>query len=200
MTPRELARVLFDTGAVEVRSDPREWFTWASGKRAPVYCDNRMLISDPRGRVRVVEALVASLGKRFPEAEVIAGTATAGIPWAAWLAERLELPMVYVRSSAKEHGKRRRVEGRPLRGERVVVIEDLISFGGSSLEAVRGIEAEGGKVIGVQAIVTYGFPETARRFEQAGVRWSALVDFDDLIAVLDPDPETARLLREWRSH
>jgi orotate phosphoribosyltransferase len=137
VTSAELARLLVEAGAVEVRADPAQWFTWSSGRRAPIYCDNRILISLPDVRARVVEALRASVAAHFPGAEAIAGTATAGIPWAAWLADRMALPMLYVRSSAKEHGRGRRVEGRPPRGERVVLIEDLISFGGSSLGAVR---------------------------------------------------------------
>lgn len=194
----ELAALLLDEGAVEVRTDPAEWFTWASGKRAPIYCDNRLLIGSPAARARVVDALVAAIGERFASVEVIAGTATAGIPWAAWVADRLGLPMVYVRAAAKEHGRGRRVEGRPLAGERVLVVEDLISFGGSSLASVEGIEQEKGRVIGVLAIVTYGFPETAKRFAERGVAWHALVDYERIIARLAPDPGTARALLEWR--
>ena len=198
MSGRELARMLVEEGAVELRTDPDSWFTWSSGERAPIYCDNRTLISSPRARTRVTDALLAALEQHFGGAEVVAGTATAGIPWAAWVSDRLGLPMVYVRSAPKEHGQGRRVEGRALDGERVVVIEDLISFGGSALGATEGIARAGGKVAGVQAIVSYGFPQTSERFRKAGVEVNALVGFDDPVAFIDPDPEAARVLRAWR--
>lgn len=198
MSGRELARVLVEEGAVELRTDPDTWFTWSSGERAPVYCDNRKLISSPQARTRVTDALLAALEQHFREVEVVAGTATAGIPWAAWVSDRLGLPMVYVRSAPKEHGQGRQVEGRALDGERVVVIEDLISFGGSALGAVDGIARAGGKVVGVQAIVSWDFPQSADSFREAGVEVNALVGFDDLVAFIDPDPEAARVLRAWR--
>ncbi len=198
MTPTEVARLLVEIGAIEVRVDPDEWFTWSSGRRAPIYCDNRIVISYPQVRARFATALADSIGERFPGVEVIAGTATAGIPHAAGVADRLSLPMVYVRGEAKGHGQQKRVEGRPLQGERVVVLEDLISFGGSSLSAVDGVGEEGGKVIGVQSIFTYGFPETVRRFEAAHVPWQALSSFDALLETLDLTPDQARVLLDWR--
>lgn len=198
MMATDIAQILVDAGAVEIRVDPQRWFTWASGKRSPIYCDNRLLLSIPEARRRVADALAKSVSSLFPEVEVIAGTATAGIPHAAWVAERLDLPMVYVRSSAKEHGKQRRVEGRPLAGERVVLIEDLISFGGSSLSCVEALREEGGAVLGVQAIFTYGFPQAIARFEDAGIRWSALTSYAELVERLDLDEATRRTLLAWR--
>ena len=154
MTAVDYAKLLVSIGAVELRTDPASWFTWSSGERAPIYCDNRIVISYPAVRKQIAEGLADSIRHAYADVEVIAGTSTAGIPHAAWVADLLELPMVYVRGSAKEHGQGKRVEGRPLAGERVVLIEDLVSFGGSSLGAVEALEAEGGKVIGVQAIFT----------------------------------------------
>jgi len=128
----------------------------------------------------------------------VAGTATAGIPHAAWVAERLGLPMVYVRSSAKEHGRRRRVEGVPLDGEAVVLIEDLVSFGGSAASAVEALREERAKVIGVQAIMSYGFEEAEQRLAEVGAPLQALVDYEDLLAVAPLDDVSRRALRDWR--
>jgi orotate phosphoribosyltransferase len=198
MNAVDYARLLVSIGAVELRADPATWFTWASGERAPIYCDNRVVISYPAVRKQIADGLADSIRRAYPDAEVIAGTATAGIPHAAWVAALLELPMVYVRGAAKEHGKGKRVEGRALSGERVVLIEDLVSFGGSALAAVEALEAEGGKVIGVQAIFTYGFPEAANRFAAAGKRVLALTGFDALLETLTLDDATRRSLLAWR--
>ena len=198
LTASEVASELIKVGAVEVRTDPEDWFTWTSGRRSPIYCDNRVLISYPEARARVADALVASVRSRFAEVQVIAGAATAGIPHAAWVAERMNLPMVYVRGAAKEHGQAKRVEGAPLRGERVVLIEDTISTGGSALDGVEGIRAEGGDVLGVQAIFSYEFPRAHERFADAGIQASALTSYPTLLATLDIDEQTARILEDWR--
>lgn len=199
MSPEEYARLLVEVEAVQLRTNPEDWFTWTSGERAPIYCDNRRLISYPKARARIAEGLADAIRIRFPECEVIAGAATAGIPHAAWVAERLERPMVYVRAGSKDHGLKRKVEGRPLRGERVVLVEDLISFGGTACTAVEALGAEGGKVIGVQGIFSYGFPAAARRLEEAGVSWQTLTNYDALLACLDLDEATRRVLLEWRA-
>lgn len=198
MTPTDIARLLVEARAVDVRPDPAEWFTWASGRRAPIYCDNRVLLSAPKARARIIAALVEAVHADFADPEIVAGTATAGIPWAAWVAERLSLPMVYVRGEAKDHGQRRRVEGARLRGERTVLIEDLISFGGSSLSAIDALRAEGGEPLGVQAIFSYGFAETVTRFARAGVFWSSLSDYEALLSTLELSPDQARALHAWR--
>lgn len=196
--PNEVARLLVGVGAVELRADPAQWFTWASGKQAPIYCDNRLLMAFPEERARIADALAAAIANDFPDTKVIAGTATAGIPHAAWVAERMGLPMAYVRGAAKGHGQARRVEGRALAGERVLVLEDLISFGGSSLDAVEAVREEGGEVIGVQAIFSYGFPEAKQRFEEAGVPVRSLSDYQVLLETLELSPEQARVLLDWR--
>lgn len=199
MTPQELARLLVEIGAVEVRTDPERWFTWASGRRSPIYCDNRVLCSFPEQRARVAQALAAAIRQRFPDVEVIAGTATAGIPHAAWVADRLGLPMVYVRGAPKGHGQQKRVEGRALRGERVVLVEDLVSYGGSALDAVEALGAEGGKLIGVQAIFSFGLPDAVKAFETAGVAWQTLGDYESLLETLSLSPAELRVLRDWRA-
>jgi len=157
------------------------------------------LISYPEARARVADGLAEEIRTCFPECQVIAGVATAGIPHAAWVAERLEKPMVYVRASSKDHGKGKRVEGRSLRGERVVLVEDLVSFGGSACAAIDVLTKEGGKVIGVQAIFSYGFPESQNRFEEAGVPCQTLTHYDALLASMNLDDATARLLLDWRA-
>jgi orotate phosphoribosyltransferase len=198
MNARDYAKLLVSIGAVEVRTDPATWFTWASGEKAPIYCDNRVVISFPDARRRIAAGLAESIRRAFPDAQVIAGTATAGIPHAAWVADLLELPMVYVRGSAKEHGKGKRVEGRALRGERVALVEDAVSFGGSSLTAVEALEAEGGKVVGVQAIYSYDFPKAKARFAEAKVTLHALTNYDALLESLELDPATRKTLLAWR--
>lgn len=199
MTPGEVAKILLEIGAVEIRTDPATWFTWASGLRAPIYCDNRRLISYPKERGRIADALAASVRAHFGDAEVVAGTATAGIPHAAWVAERLELPMVYVRGKPKGHGQGRQVEGRPLRGERVVVIEDLVSTGGSSCDTVDAVRREGGEVSGVQAIVTYELPEAHAAFAARSLAYRALVTYEQILGVLPLTDEQAHVLRAWRT-
>ncbi len=199
MNKRDVVELLLKTGAVELRTEPEQWFTWASGKRAPIYCDNRVLISYPEVRTRIADALAEAIERGFPEVQVIAGAATGGIPHAAWVAERLELPMVYVRGSAKDHGQGKRVEGRKLAGERVVLLEDLVSFGGSALSAVTALREEGGEVIGVQAIFSYGFVEALRGFEAAGLQLQVLADYETLVESLELDAATARVLLAWKA-
>ncbi len=198
MTPVEVAQLLVRLGAVEMRPDPESWFTWSSGRRAPIYCDNRMLMGFPEERRAIADALVEAVRSRQPDVELIAGTATAGIPHAAWVAERMGLPMVYVRGTAKAHGQQKRVEGAPLSGEKVVVIEDLMSTGGSAADSVDALREEGAKVVGVQAIVSYGLPTARERFEALGVPVAALTSYDEILGLLDLDPVRVRVLREWR--
>ncbi len=198
LTAQEAVELLLEVGAVKVRVDPDEWFTWTSGRRAPIYCDNRVLISYPEARGQIADALSDAVRTHHANAEVVAGTATAGIPHAAWVAERLDLPMVYVRGSAKGHGTQKRVEGRELQGERVVLVEDLLSTGGSALSAIEALQEEGGKLIGVQAIFGYGFAEAAEGLERLGLAWHALADFDVLLAAMDLDAATRQALLGWR--
>ncbi|HEX7069792.1 MAG TPA: orotate phosphoribosyltransferase [Rhodothermales bacterium] len=176
---RKLAAELLSIGAVAF--NPEKPYTWASGLLSPVYCDNRLTISHPRIRRLITDGfagVVASTGYR---PEVVAGTATAGIPHAAWLADRLELPLVYVRSAAKGHGRGRRVEGALDSGRRVVLVEDLVSTGMSSLDAVSALTDEGAVVIAVLAIFTYGLPAAQKAFSGAGVPLHALTSFEVLL-------------------
>ena len=175
-TKRLIAKDLLKIKAVFFR--PEEPFTWASGIKSPVYCDNRLTLSDPEVRADVEGAMAQAVKEHFPEAEILMGTATAGIAHAAITAHLLGMPMGYVRSGAKDHGRQNRIEGKLVPGEKVVVIEDLISTGGSVLEVVDALKEEGADVLGVISIFTYGMKKAADRFAGAGVKAYSLTDFD----------------------
>ena len=160
---------------------PNEPFTWASGIKSPIYCDNRLTMSFPKVRRLITKGLAEKIKKQFPEVEVIAGTATAGIPHAAWVAEILDLPMVYIRSKAKDHGKGNQIEGQITPGQKMVVIEDLISTGGSVLEACQAAKREGADVLGVAAIFTYELPKGATNFNTAQLPLVTLTNYTTLI-------------------
>ncbi|CAI3319514.1 orotate phosphoribosyltransferase [Enterococcus cecorum] len=160
---------------------PNEPFTWASGIKSPIYCDNRLTMSFPKVRRLIAKGLAEKIKKQFPEVEVIAGTATAGISHAAWVAEILDLPMVYIRSKAKDHGKGNQIEGQITPGQKMVVIEDLISTGGSVLEACQAAKREGADVLGVAAIFTYELPKGATNFNTAKLPLVTLTNYTTLI-------------------
>lgn len=172
----DLASALLDAGAV--RLSPEAPFTWASGMKAPIYCDNRQLLGHPEARAAIADALAARAAEARPT--LIAGTSTAGIPWAAFVADRLGLPMAYVRPEPKAHGMGRQVEGPSAEGHRVVLLEDLLSTGGSSLKCVQGLRAEGGEVLEVLALFSYGLPKAEGAFRQAAVAFRVLATFHDL--------------------
>ncbi|MEM8598512.1 MAG: orotate phosphoribosyltransferase [Bacteroidota bacterium] len=206
MSDRELTRTLaadlLRIGAVALR--PNVPFTWASGRKAPVYCDNRLTLSYPDVRLDITEGFLAVTDYHHHEAvDVIAGTATAGIPQAALLAERLSLPMAYVRGQAKGHGKQNRIEGRIEPGQRVVVVEDLISTGGSSLSAAQAIRDAGAEPVAVLSIFTYGFEIAQQAFDEAGIPLITLTDFDTLIGVAVETgaltDEEVLILLNWRA-
>lgn len=177
----EIATALLSIGAVELR--PLAPFTWTSGIKSPIYCDNRLTMSSPPVRKQIAEALALNIQELFPKTNIVAGTATAGIPHAAWVSDVLNMPMVYVRSKAKEHGRGNQIEGKIEVGQKVVVVEDLISTGGSSIEAVRALEQEGCEVLGVVCIFTYNLNQADELFEEAGVPYTSLTNFDALVEV-----------------
>lgn len=160
---------------------PNEPFTWASGLKSPIYCDNRITMSYPKVRKAIAQGLAEKIKQAFPDVEVIAGTATAGIPHAAWVAEILDLPMVYIRSKAKDHGKGNQIEGRIFEGQKMVVIEDLISTGQSVLEATEAAKREGANVLGVAAIFTYELPAGEENFAKAELPLFTLTNYSVLI-------------------
>ena len=162
---------------------PNEPFTWASGIKSPIYCDNRLILTAPAAR-KVVESTIAQTVKeKFPEAEVLMGTSTAGIAHAAIAADILDMPMGYVRGSAKDHGRGNRIEGRLEKGAKVVVIEDLISTGGSCIDVVEALREAGAEVLGVVSIFTYGMKKGIERLAAAGVVNYSLSNFDTLVEV-----------------
>ena len=177
----EVARSLLSIEAVFLR--PQEPFTWASGIKSPIYCDNRLILTAPEARNEVEQAIADTVKREYPEAEVLMGTATAGIAHAAIAAHLLGLPMGYVRSGNKDHGRQNRIEGRLDKGEKVVVVEDLISTGGSVLETVEALREAGAEVLGVVSIFTYGMKKGVERMAEAGVKNVSLTNLDTIAQV-----------------
>ncbi len=175
----ETARDLLAVRAVFLR--PEQPFTWASGIKSPIYCDNRLTLSDPEVRTRIETGLADLVRTRYPECQALMGTATAGIPHAAIAAHILGLPMGYVRSGAKDHGRGNRIEGRCDPGTKVVVVEDLISTAGSAVETVEALREAGAVVLGIVSIFTYGMKKGLERLRAAGVENASLTDFDQLV-------------------
>ena len=175
-TQRQIASDLLSIKAVFFRPD--EPFTWASGIKSPIYCDNRLTLTAPEVRGHVEEGLAALIKEHYPEAEVLMGTSTAGIAHAAITAHLLDMPMGYVRSGAKDHGRQNQIEGRLEAGQKVVVVEDLISTGGSVIEVVNVLREAGADVLGVVSIFTYGMKKGIERLAAANVKNVSLTDFD----------------------
>ena len=172
----QIAKALLSIRAVIFRPD--EPFTWASGIKSPVYCDNRLTLTAPDVRTQIEEGLAAVIREHYPDVEVLMGTSTAGIPHAAIVGHLMNLPMGYVRSGAKDHGRKNQIEGRLLPGQKVVVVEDLISTGGSVLEVVNVLRDAGAQVLGVASIFTYGMKKGLERLAAANVKNVSLTDFD----------------------
>ena len=176
-----IAKDLLKIQAVFLRPD--EPFTWASGIKSPIYCDNRLTLSDHQVRTDVESGLAALVKEHYPEAEVLMGTSTAGIAHAAITAQMLELPMGYVRFGAKDHGRKNQIEGKLVPGQKVVVVEDLISTGGSVLEVVDVLRQAGAEVLGIVSIFTYGMKKSVDRLAEANVKNVSLTDLDTVAAV-----------------
>ena len=199
LSPRDFAGCLLEVGAV--RLQPLEPFTWASGLKSPIYCDNRQLMGFPEIRDQIVASLAVAARALHPT--LIAGAATAGVPWAAMVADRLHLPLAYVRPTPKNHGMGRQVEGPLAKGHRVVLIEDLVSTGMSSLKCAEALRAEGAEVPAVLALFSYGLPQADEAFAAAGIPLAVLSSFAVLLAeaqargILDTDGLAA--LKAWRS-
>ena len=176
-----IAKDLLKIQAVFLRPD--EPFTWASGIKSPIYCDNRLTLSDHQVRLDVEQGLAALVKEHYPQAEALMGTSTAGIAHAAITAHLLELPMGYVRSGAKDHGRKNQIEGKLVPGQKVVVIEDLISTGGSVLEVVDVLRQAGAEVLGIASIFTYGMKKSVDRLAEANVKNVSLTDLDTVASV-----------------
>lgn len=184
-----------------VTLNPKEPFVWASGIKAPIYTDNRLTIAYPDFRQTIAHDLAELIKEKYPEAEVIGGVATAGIPHATGVSNILNLPLNYVRPQKKDHGKKSQIEGRCQKGDKVVLIDDLISTGGSILKAVKAVEEEGGNVIGTVAIFSYDLPESTKNFNDADTKLFTLTDYPTMIQVaqqLDYVEESdMELLQQW---
>lgn len=196
----KVARALLEIEAVQIKTDG--YFTWTSGIQSPIYCDNRLTMSYPEIRTQIAKAFAEKLVELNMTPDVIAGCATAGIPHAAWLADELNVPMAYVRSKPKGHGKGNQIEGKVEIGQKVLVIEDLISTGGSSIDAANVLREEGADVLGVFAIFTYGLQKAVDRFKREDLFMDTITNFDHLLDVLREDgkinsEDTSRLLK-WR--
>lgn len=197
---QRVAKALLDIHAVTL--NPDQPFTWASGLKSPIYTDNRLTISYPEVRQAIFNGMVEQIKLHFSEADVIAGTATAGIPHAAWVAQNMELPMIYVRTKPKDHGQGKQIEGILKEGQKVVVIDDLISTGGSVLNAVRAVNNAGGKVIGVVSVFTYDLPAAEQNFMANGLKYYSVTDYMTLIKVAKENNQISadhlKSLQEWR--
>ena len=181
----DVSRALLSIGAVFLRPD--EPFTWDSGIKSPMYGDNRLILTAHEVRANVEAALADMIAREFPDAEALMGTATAGIAHAAIAAHILGLPMGYVRSGNKDHGRQNRIEGKLVPGEKVVVVEDLISTGGSALEAVEALREAGAEVLGIAALFTYGMAKGKARMAEHNVRAVCLTNFDEVVAAAAED-------------
>ena len=198
---RKLAKELLAIQAVALR--PNDYFTWTSGIKSPIYCDNRITMSYPSIRREIAAGMVEVIKEKYPAVEVIAGTATAGIPHAAWVSELLDLPMIYVRDSAKKHGKTNQIEGRVLEGQKVVIIEDLISTGLSSLKVAKALREAGAEVLGVVAIFSYELKKAQAAFEEAGVEYITLTNYpvlvEEAVAIDYIHQDDVEKLLEWQN-
>ena len=199
---KSIAQALLDIKAVSL--SPNDPFTWSSGIKSPIYCDNRVTLGFPDVRNHIRDGLQALIESHFKDIEVISGTATAGIPHAAYVSEVMNLPMNYVRSKSKSHGKQNQIEGASSEGKNVVVIEDLISTGGSSITAVEALKAAGANVIGVVAIFTYGLKKADDQFARADIPFYTLSNYNELIEVARENGEISEnditTLVDWRDN
>lgn len=198
---KAIAQSLLDIEAVSL--SPNDMFTWSSGIKSPIYCDNRITLGFPEVREAIRDGLVELIEKHFPDVEIVSGTATAGIPHAAYVSDKMNLPMNYVRSKSKSHGKQNQIEGANSNGKKVVVIEDLISTGGSSITAVEALREAGAEVLGVVAIFTYGLQKADDMFGEAQIPFYTISNYDELIEVAEAQgkitSEDIDTLVSWRN-
>ncbi|MBL7663967.1 MAG: orotate phosphoribosyltransferase [Bacteriovoracaceae bacterium] len=183
ISSKEISQILLDIKAVHL--NPTNYFTWTSGIKSPIYCDNRKIISHHEYRTQITKAFADHIQTFHKEVEVIAGTATAGIPWASWIAQELKLPLVYVRSGAKAHGLKNQVEGSLSPQQKVILIEDLISTGKSSIEAAQAITGSGAEVLSIISIFSYDFESIPQIFKKAGYNYTSLTNLNSLLTVAE---------------
>lgn len=196
-----IAEKLLQVKAVALK--PQGFFTWASGWKSPIYCDNRKVLSHPFVRDFIKSELCNVVFEKFEQAELLAGVATAGIPWGTMAADQLKLPFIYVRPKPKEHGLGNQIEGEYLPGQKVVVIEDLVSTGKSSMQAVDALLDKGLNVIGMVSIFTYGFPVAQQEFDKKSIKYYSLTDYSSLLSLASAQgtltEQELALLESWRN-
>jgi orotate phosphoribosyltransferase len=196
-----IAEKLLQVKAVALK--PQGFFTWASGWKSPIYCDNRKVLSHPFVRDFIKSELCNVVFEKFEQAELLAGVATAGIPWGAMVSDQLKLPFIYVRPKPKEHGLGNQIEGECKPGQKVVVIEDLVSTGKSSLQAVDALLDKGLNVIGMVSIFTYGFPVAQQEFDKKSIKYYSLTDYSILLSLASAQgtltEQELALLESWRN-
>lgn len=197
---QNIAQSLLEIKAVTL--SPEDPYTWSSGIKSPIYCDNRVTLAYPEIRENIYQGLIQLIKEHAQDVEIISGTATAGIPHAAFVADQLKLPMSYVRSKSKGHGKGNQIEGALSKGKKVVVIEDLISTGGSSINAVEALIEDGAEVLGVFAIFTYGIHKAEEAFKAIDVPFYTLSNYDELISVAEKEGyienKDIKTLKAWK--
>ncbi|GGH99521.1 orotate phosphoribosyltransferase [Mammaliicoccus vitulinus] len=197
---QNIAQSLLEIKAVTL--SPENPYTWSSGIKSPIYCDNRVTLAYPEIRETIYKELIELIKEHAQDVEIISGTATAGIPHAAFIADQLGLPMSYVRSKSKGHGKGNQIEGAVSKGKKVVVIEDLISTGGSSINAVEALVEDGAEVVGVFAIFTYGIKKAEEAFKSIDVPFYTLSNYDELISVAEKEGyiqnKDIKTLKAWK--
>lgn len=198
---KEISKILLDIKAVHL--NPENFFTWTSGIKSPIYCDNRQIISYPELRKVIIDDFVNIIKKHYPNTGLIAGTATAGIPWASWIAQELNLPMIYIRGKSKGHGLKNAIEGKVVSGQRTVVIEDLISTGSSSIAAAKEVEISGLKLESVISIFNYGFPFADQNFLDAQVDYRCLTSLDAMLEYAKDEnlltDEQIDIIKKWKN-
>lgn len=196
----DIARTLLQIKAIKL--NPANPFTWASGWKSPIYCDNRTVLSYPSGRTQIAQAFAKVIHEKYPDVDILAGVATGAIAWGVLAADKMAKPAIYVRSAPKDHGMSNQIEGCFQKGQKVVVVEDLISTGGSSLAAVEALREAGLEVVGMVAIFTYGFPKAQENFQNANVQLNTLIDYNMLLkAAVEENYVTAEqldTLKKWR--
>jgi len=184
-----------------IKLNPRDLFTWASGKQSPIYCDNRISLAYPEARTYIKKSFATLVKDKFKGVDMIAGVATAGISHGALLADELGLPFCYVRSKAKEHGTKSLIEGKLAAGDKVVVVEDLFSTGGSAIKAIHYLKEEGAVVLGAVAIFNYGFPKVDEAFKEVQVPFYTLSNFENLLGLLEKSDRFSKkdleLMKAW---
>lgn len=195
-----ISKILIDLKAVHLR--PNNFFTWSSGIKSPIYCDNRKIISAPKERAEIVQAFVKQIKNNYPKTNLIAGTATAGIPWAAWIAHEMNLSMVYIRSSSKGHGLKNAIEGELPENAQALVIEDLFSTGGSSIKAAQDLKEAGAEVLAIGAIFSYGLKKANTNFNEANFANFSLDNLDNLLNYAQDQKllsyDEVGIIKEWK--